>query len=98
MPVAPIVNDKVTDMETSQNTPMRPPRRPSHRVRTSRWISHQPRRTHIINVVRRDLAIAVFILVGLAGVSALLLPNGMPIFDKLLPMLTFVLGYFFHHQ
>lgn len=45
--------------------------------------------------VRRDVALAVIGLVGVAGVGAMFLPNGMVVLDKLLPVMTFILGYFF---
>lgn len=50
------------------------------------------------SAARWYLAIALVILVGLSGIGALTTPNGMAVFEKILPALMFATGYFFNRQ
>jgi len=59
---------------------------------------HIERRTPSIRSTRHDLALALVILVGIIAISAVIAPAGMLVFEKLLPVLTFVLGHFFQQH
>lgn len=51
-----------------------------------------------MRVAQRDLALALIALIGVVGSMALITPEGMVLFDKLLPALMFVLGYFYRQE
>ncbi len=59
--------------------------------------ARKPRRPQRISVeiTRRHLAMAVVLLVSITTISAIVLPSGLEVLDKLLPSFAFVLGYFY---
>ena len=59
---------------------------------------HIERRPPSIRSTRHDLALALVVLVGIVAISAVIWPAGMIVFEKLLPVLTFVLGHFFQQH
>lgn len=81
-------------MNKCPDDPERPPARPSHRIARGHETAHSPS----IRSTRQLLALIVIGLVALTTVEATLTAEGMTVFDKLLPVLTFVLGYFFHQR
>lgn len=81
-------------MNERLSNPERPPLRPSHRIARGQDSAQAPS----IRSTRQLLALIVIGLVALTTVEATLTVEGMAVFDKLLPVLTFVLGYFFHQR
>lgn len=72
------------------------------RTRRSRRSPARPRArrqaSFSMGATRRHLAIMVTLLVASVALLAIPLPNASGVFDKLLPLLTLVLGFFFGHQ
>jgi hypothetical protein len=81
-------------MNTCPDDPDRPPSRPAHRIARGQDAAHSPS----IRSTRQLLALVVIGLVALTSVEATLTAEGMAVFERLLPVLTFVLGYFFHQR
>lgn len=48
-----------------------------------------------INIIRHHVVLAMIILIGATALGAMFIPQGMEVFNKLLPVFTFILGYFF---
>jgi CheY-like chemotaxis protein len=76
--------------------------RPRHKVRAhSNPASGKGEETSGANypsmsTVRWRLAITFVVLVGLSGLGATVFPGAVPVFDKLLPVLMFAVGFYFN--
>ena len=47
---------------------------------------------------RRDIVLAILLLVGITVVGAMIVPSTAPILDKMLPVLGFIVGHYFPRQ
>ena len=82
-------------MDSSNRNLPRPPRHSIRQAKKTRQDRRKIKQEGISYSPQYKLALAILMLVGLAAIVAIVHPNGMAIFDKLLPPLMLVLGGFF---